>query len=315
MKHFLKPTDFSKAQAEYILGLAASVKKNPEYYQDALKGLTLGLLFEKPSTRTWASFHAGMTQLGGDTLYFGPSDIAMGKREEVKDISRVLSSYLGGFVLRTFAQKTISEYARFASKPVINGLSDLWHPCQVLADYFTMAEHFGIDELHKLKIVYVGDANNVFYSLMIQAAIFGLQFSYATPKAYAPDPKMLNAALKICSKSKGTLKGSDQPAQACRGAHVIYTDVWVSMGEENESLEKKKAFTGFQINQKLLKVCAKNAIVMHCLPAHRGEEITDQVIEGKQSICFLQAANRLPMQKAILLYLLSPNYRGDKSRG
>ncbi len=305
MKHLISINDLSREEVEFIFTLTCRLKQNPDVYADKLKGRTLGLIFEKPSTRTWASFHAGMTELGGDALYFGPQDIAMGQREEVRDIGRVLSSYLSGFVLRTFSHKTIKEFARYSAKPVINGLSDYSHPCQALTDLYTILEKFGRENARKLKMAYVGDANNVLNSLLFLFAKMGLTLYYATPRHFSPRPAILKLVKGIAKRTGARISGSHNAKQAAKGAHVIYTDVWVSMGEEAMAEEKKKFFKPFQVNQKLLKQASPEVQVMHCLPAHRGEEITDQVMEGRHSLVFQQAANRLPVQKAILLYLLA----------
>jgi ornithine carbamoyltransferase len=305
MKHLVSASDLTRDEIAFLMELASRLKAHPEAYADRLEGRTLGLIFEKPSTRTWASFHAGMSELGGDSLYFGPQDIALGKREETRDVARVLSSYLAGFVLRTFAHRTITEFARYSGKPVINGLSDLSHPCQALTDLFTVREHWGAENLRKVKVAFVGDGNNVLHSLLLVFAKMGLAFSYATPKAHEPKASVVRKARELARRSKAKITASHTPREAVRGAQVVYTDVWVSMGEEKEGPVKKKAFRGFQVNRKLLRGAAREARVMHCLPAHRGEEISDEVMEGKHSLIFEQAANRLTVGKAILLYLMT----------
>lgn len=305
MKHFLSITDLSRDEIEFLFDLTSRVRSHPEVYADRLKGKTLGLIFEKPSTRTWASFFSGMTELGGNSLYLGPQDIEMGKREEIRDIARVLSGYLAGFVLRTFSHRTIVEFARYAGKPVVNGLSDFSHPCQVLADLYTLREKFGPDELPAVKFAYVGDANNVLNSLVFLFAKMGLNLYYATPRRYGLAPSVLRVAKKLAARSKAKMVGFHDPRRAVLGADVIYTDVWVSMGEEGKAADKKRFFEGFQVNDRLLSKAARDAWVMHCLPAHRGEEITNRVMEGRHSLIFEQAENRLQVQKAILLYLLT----------
>ncbi len=315
MKHLISINDLGRDEIEFLFELAFRVKQHPEVYQDKLKGRTLGLIFEKPSTRTWASFHAGMNELGGDSLYFGPQDIQMGEREEIRDIARVLSSYLVGFVLRTFSHQTILEFAKYSRTPVINGLSDFSHPCQALTDLFTVIEKFGREHLGKIKVAYVGDGNNVLTSLLFLFAKMGLTLYYATPRQYCPKPRVLKRVKALAKRSKAKIVGAHNPKDAVHGAQVVYTDVWVSMGEEEEALEKKQYFKGFQLNQKLLRGAARDVAVMHCLPAHRGEEITNQVMENKHSLIFQQAANRLTVQKAILIYLLTSAGEGLKREG
>lgn len=305
MKNMISIKDLTADEIRFLMDFSERVKAHPEVYRKKLRGKTLGLIFEKASTRTWASFHVGMVQLGGDALYLGPQDIAMGKREEVRDIARVMSSYVDASVLRTFSHRTIAEYAAYSMKPVINGLSNFSHPCQGLTDLFTVREHFGKDNLPKLKIAYVGDANNVFNSLLFASAKMGLTFGFATPREYAPGRTVMRTAREFAKRSKAKISGGFKPKEAVKGADVIYTDVWVSMGDKMDPAEKKKAFKIYQVNQKLLKYASEEVKVMHCLPAHRGEEITNQVVEGSHSLIFEQAENRLHVQKAILLYLLT----------
>ncbi len=313
MKHLISINSLKREEVEFLFELTRRIKGNPSVYGDKLKGKTLGLIFEKSSTRTWTSFHAGMNELGGDSLYLGPHDIAMGKREAVRDIARVLSSYLAGFVLRTFSHRTIVEFVKYCSKPVINGLSDYSHPCQALTDLYTIIEKYGAHDLAKLKVAYIGDGNNVLNSLLFLFAKMGLTLYYACPREYSPKPSVLKIVRALAKKSKAKIVGSRHPKEAVRGANVIYTDVWVSMGEERESALKKEHFKFFQVNQALLRRAARDVSVMHCLPAHRGEEITNQVIEGKHSLVFEQAANRMPVQQAILLYLLTSMGEGLKN--
>ncbi len=301
MKNLISAFDFDQAELKTIFGLAKRIKQNPLAYRDAFGGKVIGLIFEKPSTRTWVSFEVGFSTMGGHVIYLGPDDIQLGVREEVCDVARVLARYLDLVVMRTYSHRLILEFAKYFDKPVINGLSDLEHPCQAMADFFTVNEALG--SLEGKKIAYVGDGNNVLNSLLVLAAKLGAHLSYATPKKYGPQKAILSRALKEAKQTKAKLIGTNHPAKAVQGADIIYTDVWISMGEEDR-LEKKQHFKGFQINRALLKKAKKTARVMHCLPAHRGEEITNDVIEGKQSIVFDQAENRLHVQKAILLYLL-----------
>lgn len=309
MKNLISAFDFDAAELKTVFSLAKRIKQNPLAYRDLFGGKALGLIFEKPSTRTWVSFEVGFSTMGGHVIYLGPDDIQLGVREEVRDVARVLARYLDLVVMRTYSHRLILEFAKYFHKPVINGLSDFEHPCQAMADFFTIAEALG--DLKDKKIAYVGDGNNVLNSLLVLAARLGAHLSYATPKPYGPSQAILARALKEAKRTKAKLVGTHQPAKAVQNADIIYTDVWISMGEEH-SIEKKQHFKGFQINRNLLKKARKDARVMHCLPAHRGEEITNDVIEGKQSIVFDQAENRLHVQKAILLYLLGMSGRsGD----
>ncbi len=301
MKDLISIADLKTDGAERLLTLAAKVKKNPARYQSAFKGEKFGLIFEKPSTRTWVSFDVGIYSMGGSALYLGPDDIKLGVREEVRDVARVLERYLAGIVLRTFAHDTITEFQKYFGRPVINGLSDFEHPCQALADYLTLREKLGW-KANPL-MTYVGDGNNVLHSLLLLTAILGGKLHYATPRKHEPSRVVLAQAGKIAAKTGAKLKGFHTPGAAVSGADVIYTDVWVSMGEEHLLAKKLKAFRGMQVNRRLLAHAKKNALVMHCLPAHRGEEITEDVIEGRHSVVFDQAENRLHIQKAILLML------------
>ncbi len=293
--------DLSRTEIEAIFSLAGAVKKYPHTFNAKLQGRMFGLIFEKPSTRTWVSFETGIFSLGGSALYLGPEDMKLGIREEVRDIARVLNRYLSGIVLRTFEHSTITEFQKYFDKPVINGLSNTEHPCQALADYMTIREKFGAKA--RPVVTFIGDGNNVFNSLVYLAAKLGGRFQYATPEKYSPDPEVLKKAEALAKKTGAVIKGFTEPAKAVKGADVIYTDVWVSMGEEKMRAQKLREFTGMQVNEELLAKAKKNAIVMHCLPAHRGEEITDEVMEGKHSVVFDQAENRLHVQKAVLLHL------------
>ncbi len=302
VKHLISIFDFDAAEIKTIFELTRKIKRNPSAYKDLLKGKVLGLIFEKPSTRTRVSFEVGFSTLGGYVTYLGPDDIRLGVREETRDIARVLGRYVDGVVLRTFSHRTIAEFARYFEKPVINGLSDFEHPCQALGDFFTILELFRT--LEGTKISYVGDGNNVCHSLLLLASRLGAHFSAATPSAYAPSEKICQLAREEAKKTKAKLELSRRPAEAVKGADVVYTDVWVSMGQEEKSAEKRKAFQGFQVNESLLRSAKKSVRVMHCLPAHRGEEITDSVLESENSVVFDQAENRLHVERAILIYLL-----------
>ena len=302
-KHLISITDLKVEEIEKILSLAVELKISPANYRDRLAGKMFGLIFEKPSTRTWVSFETGIFQLGGNALYLGPEDMKLGVREEVRDVARVLNRYLSGVILRTFAHQTVLEFEKYFDGPVINGLSDFEHPCQALADYLTIREK--IPYPGKPLVAYVGDGNNVLNSLMLLAAKLGGNFNYATPKQYEPQQKVVDQAMKIAQLSGAVIRGTHDPVEAVTGADAVYTDVWVSMGEEKIRSEKLKEFEGMQINEKLMKKAKKGACVMHCLPARRGEEITEEMIEGKSSVVFDQAENRLHVQKAILLHLCS----------
>ena len=303
-KDLLSIYDLSLSEIEEIFELAARLKavhKRGERYTP-LTGKTLAMIFEKPSTRTRVSFEVGMHQLGGHALFLSPRDIQLGRVETVSDTARVLSRYVDGIVVRTYSQARVEELARHSSVPVINGLSDLTHPCQILADLFTLKEKVG--RLRGLKVAYIGDGNNVAHSWLYGAAKTGIDLSIARPRGYGPDEKVLSKALKEAKTSGARLEVLDDPAQAAKGADVLYTDVWASMGQEEEHSKRIEAFKGFQVNQEMVSIAKKEVLVMHCLPAHRGEEITDEVLDGPHSIVLDQAENRLHVQKAILVKLL-----------
>jgi len=264
-----------------------------------LEGKSLAMIFEKPSTRTRVSFEVGMTDLGGHALYLNPHDIQLGRGEEIRDMARVLSRYVSGVMIRAYRHETIADYARHSTVPVINGLSDIEHPCQVLADIMTIREHFG--QSRDVKIAWVGDGNNVCNSLILSTALTGMSMAVASPKGYQPGQQVVGRARSV----DGDVTVVESPYDAVMDADVIYTDIWVSMGEEAENDLRMKAFSGYCISEDLLEHAAHGAVVMHCLPAHRGEEITDAVIEGPQSIVWDQAENRLHAQKALLIKLLS----------
>ncbi len=299
--HLISISDFSAPEILKVLNLACKIKKNPEKYANKLKGKLFGLIFEKPSTRTWISFETGVFSLGGGSIYLGPEDIKLGVREEIRDVARVLNRYLAGVILRTFAHDTIREFEKYFDGPVINGLSDFEHPCQALADYMTILEK--TKSISKPVLSFIGDGNNVLNSLLLLAAQVGGKIRYATPPKYEPAAQVLSHAKQIARKTGAQILGTHDPFEAAKGADFIYTDVWISMGEEKMRDKKLKAFKGFQVNQKLMAQANKNAYAMHCLPAHRGEEITNEVMESKASIVFDQAENRLHVQKAVLLHL------------
>ncbi len=299
--HLISVNDFSKEQIEKIFALAGKLKRSPQSFRTALGGRMFGLIFEKPSTRTWVSFEVGIQSMGGGTIYLGPEDIQLGVREAVQDVARVLERYLDGVILRTFAHETITTFERYFHKPVINGLSDFEHPCQALGDFFTIREKFKGSK--RPILCYVGDGNNVLNSLLLLTAKLGAHLRYATPADFKPSQEILKKAEALARESKALIEGFQHPKEAVKGADFIYTDVWVSMGEENKRKTKMLSFDGFQINTEMLRPASKEVKVMHCLPAHRGEEITDDVLESESSIVFDQAENRLHIQKAILVHL------------
>lgn len=301
MKHFLAITDLNKDQILDVFALAEELKARQKQgtTHHELKGKTLAMIFQKPSARTRVSFEVGMFQLGGHALYLGPNDIQIGKRESVADVARVLSRYVDIIMARLFGHEDILELAEFGSVPVVNGLTDLLHPCQVMADLFTVFEKKG--QRQDLKICFIGDGNNVANSWINMAARLPMKLSFAIPDGYDPDPQILESAR---SAGVSELELYRDPAAAARDADVLYTDVWASMGQEAEAEKRKMAFKDYQINQALLKQAKPDCMVLHCLPAHRGDEITDDVIDGPNSAVFDEAENRLHVQKAIMVRLL-----------
>ena len=301
-KDLISIKDLSRQEIEEIFSLAKDLKKNKEKYAQSLKGKTLALIFQKPSNRTRVSFAVGIFELGGQSIYLGPQEISLGKREAIKDVAMTLSRYVSAIVLRTFEHKNVIELAKYSAVPVINGLSDLSHPCQGLSDIFTIKEKFG--SFKGLTLAYVGDGNNVTHSLLYCASKVGLNINCACPDKFEPDPIVIREAKKFASLSGARIKLFRQAGEACKNADVIYTDVWTSMGQEKEAEKRRKIFRNFQVNKKLVSSAKKDCKIMHCLPAHRGEEISDEVINSKNSIIFDQAENRLHAQKAILIKLL-----------
>lgn len=306
MKDFISIHDLSIAEVNKILDLAAELKKKP--LQDWLNGKSLALIFEKPSTRTRVSFEVGMFQLSGTTIHLSPNAVQLGVRESIADVARTLSRYVEGVMLRTFDHADLLEFAQYATVPVINGLSDLLHPCQALADVFTIREKKGIGgrsrEEKGLKVAYIGDGNNVCHSLMFAAAKVGLNLTIATPKDYGPKAEIVKLAFEDARQTGVEIDILNDPVIAAKDADVIYTDVWASMGQEKQKVVRVKAFRKFQINRELVKVAKPDYIFMHCLPAHRRQEVTDEVIDSANSVVFDQAENRLHVQKAILAILL-----------
>lgn len=302
---FLSLKDYSTDEIMDLLNLAIELKKPENKYLPLLKGKVLGMIFEKSSTRTRVSFEAGMLQLGGNAMFLSSQDTQIGRGETIPDTGRVLSGYLDGLMIRTFHQSTVQELAEYSSIPVINGLTDDFHPCQVLADLMTILEHFGT--LKGKKMAYIGDGNNMANSLMIGAAKVGMDISVASPAAYAPTEEMVALAKDIAQYTGSTIEITESPEQAVAGSDVIYTDVWASMGQEQETIERLQHFQGFQVNEELVKHANEDYIFMHCLPAHREEEVTTAILEGPHSVIFQEAENRLHAQKAILVALM-----GDK---
>ncbi len=309
MKHFLSLADLTPGQLAGLLDLALHLKEqwkaggNPPL----LKNKTLGMLFTKPSLRTRVSFDMAMLQLGGQALYLSPNEISLGQRESVADVARVLSRYVDIIMARVFGHRDVLELAQYSRVPVINGLSDYSHPCQGLADLLTIREKFGT--LHGLKLAYIGDGNNVANSLIFGAALSGMNFSTASPAGFEIRGDIVAKAKTLANKNGASLYFTHDPAEAVREADVIYTDVWTSMGQETETQKRLEVFSPrYQINSALVSKAKRNAIVMHCLPAHRGQEITDEVADGPHSALWDQAENRMHAQKAVLVQLLVPDY-------
>jgi ornithine carbamoyltransferase len=303
--HFLSAADLTRPAGEALLARAAALKAEWHaggYPALPLRGYTLALVFEKPSLRTRVAFEAGMTQLGGHGSYLSANDIDMGGRESVADVAKNLSRWVQVVAARVFRHQTVEELARYASIPIINALSDREHPCQALADMLTLAEHTG--SLHGRRLTYMGDGNNVCHSLMLLGPILGVNIAVACPPDYRPEPEILTQARSLASEYGTTIDVTSTPEEAVEGADAIYTDVWASMGQEHEAARRRPIFQPYQLNAALLGQARPGALAMHCLPAHRGEEITADVIDGPQSVVFDQAENRLHVQKALLLTLL-----------
>jgi ornithine carbamoyltransferase len=305
VKHLTSINDLSPGDAVEILDLAGRLKAELKggVPHPLLQSKTLALIFEKPSLRTRTTFDVGMYQLGGHTIYMGHSDIGPGTRESVPDIARNLSRWVDGIVTRTFAHSTVVELARHATVPVINGLCDEEHPCQALADMLTLREHIG--ELKGKHLAYVGDGNNVAHSLMLLGAKLGVNVTVATPAGYEPMPQYVETAQRDAQQTGAAIRIIRSPEEAVATADAIYTDTWTSMGREAEAEKRRRLFPPYQVNNRLLQHAKPDAVVMHCLPAHRGEEISDEVMDGPQSVIFDQAENRLHVQKAVLVWLMS----------
>jgi len=303
-RDLLELDDYTTEEIQYLLDLAIELKrkqKNGEVYQP-LKGKTIGLIFEKSSTRTRVSFEVGAFQLGAHALFLSKNDIQLGRGEIISDTAQVLSRYLDGIMIRTFGHNNVVDLAKYASVPVINGLSDLAHPCQVLADYQTILEHKGT--LKGLKLAYIGDGNNMAHSLMIGGAKLGVHVSVASPEGYEPDAEVVKASREIAKGTGAEIVVTRSPQEAVKDADVIYTDVWASMGFEEEQKIREAAFKDYQVDEELAKGAKSDYLFMHCLPAHRGEEVSEGVIDGKNSVIFDQAENRLHAQKALMAALM-----------
>jgi ornithine carbamoyltransferase len=295
-------SDLSPAEGESLLILAAQVKARPADFRTALAGKQIVLFFEKPSFRTRLTFESGIYSLGGHAMFVDQLTSRIGEREPLSDMAHNLERWVDALVLRTFAHSTVTELARFSSIPVINALSDYEHPCQALADFLTLREKFG--DLSKVHLAYVGDGNNVAHSLMLGAALFGSHITVGTPKGFEPCAEVVAAAREIASETGATIHVVNDPVEAVKGADAVYTDVWASMGQEEEIAERARIFAAFKVTPELFANAAPKAVFMHCLPAHRGEEVEAAVLDSSASVVFDQAENRLHIQKAILLQLL-----------
>jgi ornithine carbamoyltransferase len=298
MKHFLSIKDLKATEAMELV-LRAKEMKDGDFRSTLLAGKTLAMIFEKASTRTRVSFEVGIRHLGGDTIFMTPADSQLGRSEPLSDTARVLSRYVQGMVVRTFAQKNVEDLARYGTIPVVNALTDMFHPCQIMSDMLTIYER--TSNFRDIVISWIGDGNNMANSWINACVYFGFQLNMACPDGYTPNTAVLERALKMGAKVFVT----DDPKSAIAGSHFVNTDVWASMGQEAEQKKREKAFAGYQVNEELLALADPNAKVLHCLPAHRGEEISESVFEGPQSVVFDQAENRLHMQKAILEWIYS----------
>jgi ornithine carbamoyltransferase len=301
MRHYLSVDDLSVTELPQILELAAEVKADPSPHVRALSGRSIALIFEKPSTRTRVSFEVGIGQLGAKAVVLSATELQLGRGETIEDTGRVLSRYVDGIVLRTFEQERLELLSTTATVPVVNALSDFEHPCQALADVLTMRERLG--ELSDRVLAYFGDGNNVAHSLLLAGTKAGMTVRVATPPGFEPIPQVVHRAEEIAAETGGAVEVTHDPDEAAIGAHALYTDVWTSMGQDLESDERALVFPSYQLSQKLVDLADPEVIVMHCLPAHRGQEITDEVIDGPRSVVWDQAENRLHTQKALLLRL------------
>ncbi len=302
-RDLLTGTEWSPAQLRDFFRLATEMKARPDRYRTALAGSVFVLIFEKPSLRTRVTFEAGIANLGGTSTFLDHTAARLSEREPVRDIAKNLERWVQGIVARVFAQETLEELAANANVPVINALSDKYHPCQALADFFTLEERFG--GLRGLKFAYVGDGNNMCHSLLTIGARAGAHIRVATPAGYEPDPVIVAESKRVARETRGKIEIVRAPEDAVAGAQAVYTDVWASMGQETESAAREKAFAGYQVNESLFAQAAPDAVFLHCLPAHRGLEVSESVIDSPRSIIYDQAENRLHVQKAVLHTLLT----------
>lgn len=303
-RHFLTLLDFSSEEIYYLLEQAIQLKKAQKEGNcpQLLKGKSLGMIFENASTRTRVSFEVGMTQLGGHALFLSPRDLQIGRGEPIIDTAQVLSRYVDGIMIRTNSHEAVEEFAKYSTVPVINALTDNYHPCQAMADLLTIYEHKG--KFQGLKMAYVGDGNNVSHSLVIAAAKVGMDIAVATPKGYEMNEEIIERAKGVAAKTGSQITITNDPIEAVTDADILYTDVWASMGYESEQAEREKAFAAFQVNEKLASHAKDDYIFLHCLPAHRGEEVSSEVIDSKHSVIYDEAENRLHAQKAILAAIM-----------
>lgn len=305
-RHLISIHDLSAAEVAGLFRLAADVKAHPAKYENHMHRKTLGMIFEKSSTRTRVSFEVGMAQMGGHALFLSSRDIQLGRGEPISDTAQVLSRYVDGIMARTFAHKTVTDLAEYGSVPVINGLTDELHPCQGLTDYFTLSEVFGgLEALKGRKLAYVGDGNNMAHSLMFGAAKAGMDVAVASPRGYEVKPQWAGLARQDAAEAGTKVTLTNDPKEAVEGASAVYTDVWASMGQEAEAQQRLKDFHGFIVDGALMSHARPEAVFLHCLPAHRGEEVSAEVCDGPQSRIFDEAENRLHVQKAIMLWLMA----------
>jgi ornithine carbamoyltransferase len=301
-RDLLTGAEWSPSAIRRLYHLASDVKAVPERYRAALGGRSVAMIFEKPSLRTRVTFEVGIHNLGGIAIFLDQGQSRLGEREPIKDVARNLECWVQAIVARTFDHAALEELAEHAGIPVINALTDRFHPCQALSDFFTLEERFG--PLRGLEMAYVGDGNNMCHSLLVAGARLGLHLRVATPAGYQPDPEIVAEARRAAHETRGRIDLVTEPAEAVRGAQAVYTDTWVSMGHEHEAAERKAVLSGYQVTESLMELAAPDAVFMHCLPAYRGAEVTESVIDSERSIIYQQAQNRLHVQNAILLTLL-----------
>ncbi len=301
-RDYVNENDWAPGEIEKLLDLAARMKSRPDDWRAALSGRSLAMIFEKSSTRTRVSFEVGMFQLGGLGMFLSSRDLQLGRGEPIADTARVLSRYVDGIMARTYAHATVEDLARFASIPVINGLSDLLHPCQALADFLTIRERFGT--VRAFRLCYLGDGNNVAHSLLLTGAKLGARVSVVTPPGYAPEPRVVDWARATARETGGSVLVTTSIEEGIAGARAVYTDVWASMGQEGEAAERARKFEPYRVTRRVLGMAESDAVFLHCLPAHRGEEVEAEVIDSPASAVFDQAENRLHAQKALLVTLL-----------